>query len=243
MEIDQKISAAERFVVYALSIKALELVPQGRRLNSGRNSPYFFNSKLICTGTPLINLARAYQVAVISKPEIFFPQVVYGSAYSGIPIATALSIAYASIGVEVGYAFNRKEEKDHGEGGIVVGAPMKGENVLLVDDVMTTGTSFREAVDIVRAQGGTIIGCTIAFDREERGQENGLSAVQEFEKKYHIPVFSVATLTDLISVLNLMLRPENHENGIEMRFTPGYLTIALSAIMEYRDKYGNEKEH
>ncbi len=131
-------------------------------------------------------------------------------------------------GIYVDYAFNRKEAKDHGEGGIIVGASLQGKNVLIVDDVMTTGTSSGEAVEIIRANGGTPIGCVIAFDRQERGKESNLSAVEEFQKNYGIPVGAAATLADLISVLKRTPAESSDDNVGEM----------LEKILEYRQQYG-----
>lgn len=213
---------AETFIAYALHIGALELLPEGRALKSGRISPYFFNSGLFNTGETITNLALAYAAAASE----FTPEIVFGPAYKGIPLATALAQA---IGGNVGYAFNRKEAKDHGEGGIIVGASLAGKNVLIVDDVMTTGTSSGEAVEIIRANGGIPIGCVIAFDRQERGKEGIHSAVQEFEQTYGITVRAAATLSDLISLLRHTLAesPDDHQVG-EM----------LEEILAYRKAYG-----
>lgn len=214
--------AAETFVKYALHVRALELLPEGRKLKSGRISPYFFNSGLFNTGETITHLAQAYAAAARSFPR---PDVVFGPAYKGIPLATAVAQA---IGGNVGYAFNRKEAKDHGEGGIIVGAPLAGKTVLIVDDVMTTGTSSGEAVEIIRANGGTPIGCVIAFDRQERGKENELSAVLEFELTYEIEVAAAATLTDLITVLRRTPVVSGDDWAGEI----------LEKILTYRAEYG-----
>ncbi|MFZ2167485.1 MAG: orotate phosphoribosyltransferase [Minisyncoccia bacterium] len=216
----QKVTStpAEQFVEYALKIGALELVPEGRKLKSGRISPYFFNSGLFNTGETISKLAEAYFAAMYNP---FLLDVIFGPAYKGIPLAVAVA---QIIGGDVGYAFNRKEAKDHGEGGIIVGASIRGNNVVIVDDVMTTGTSSGEAVEIIRANGGTPIGCIIAFDRLERGKETDLSAVQEFQRNYGIPVRAAATLADLISVL------EKSEKASD--------AVALGMILKYRDEYG-----
>lgn len=212
---------AETFVAYAIGIGALELLPQGRALKSGRFSYHFFNSGLFNTGDTLTNLAKAYAAAASE----FTPEVVFGPAYKGIPLATALAQA---IGGKIGYSFNRKEEKDHGEGGIIVGASLAGKNVLIVDDVMTTGTSSGEAVEIIRSKGGIPIGCAIAFDRQERSTEGVLSAVQQFEQTYGIPVRAAATLADLITLLE---RNQAEHPGDQV----GEI---LEKILAYRKEYG-----
>ncbi|MEK7143521.1 MAG: orotate phosphoribosyltransferase [Patescibacteria group bacterium] len=218
-------SRAKEFVRYALSIGALELVPEGRKLKSGRISPYFFNSGLFNTGDSITELIKAYVSA-----DTFFveAEVVFGPAYKGIPLATAMAMAMSiKYKTRVGYAFNRKEEKKHGDGGTIVGCPLAGKKVLIIDDVMTTGTSSGEAVEIIRANGGTPIGCVIAFDRQECGKDGRLSAVQEFERNYGIPVRAAATLADLIDVVN--------NDG-------GYVSREKAAILEkilaYRKQYG-----
>lgn len=212
---------AETFVAYALGIGALELLPQGRTLKSGRISPYFFNSGLFNTGDTLSSLACAYTAAA-SGLEF---GVVFGPAYKGIPIAAAVAQA---IGGDIGYSFNRKEAKGHGEGGIIVGAPVTGKKVLIVDDVMTTGTSSGEAVEIVRANGGIPIAAVIAFDRQERGKEVVLSAVQEFEQSYGIPVRAAATLSNLIELLGRIPAESGDDEVGEM----------LEKILAYRKGYG-----
>lgn len=203
MELAMDKTHAEAFIRYAHAIGALEFLPEGRTLKSGRISPYFFNSGLFNTGEALSTLAEGYAAAAFgySTPGSvgnFRPDVIFGPAYKGIPLATALAQA---MGGDIGYAFNRKEAKDHGEGGIIVGASLEGKKVLIVDDVMTTGTSSGEAVEIIRANGGLPIGCVIAFDRQERGKESELSAVQEFMRNYEIPVRAAATLSDLIGLM------------------------------------------
>ncbi len=216
-------NAAKDFVQYALSIGAIELVPEGRGLKSGRISPYFFNSGLFNTGDSIGKLANAY-VSAINSIKV---DVVFGPAYKGIPLVTAVSMSmWQKYGVNVGYAFNRKEIKNHGDGGIMVGYPLADKKVLIVDDVMTTGTSSSEAVEIIRANGGNPIGCVIAFDRQERGKDGMFSAVQEFENNYDISVYPAATLMDLIEALrdDKGLVPKGEET--------------LVKILEYREQYG-----
>lgn len=189
-----KNTSAMQFVRYALAIGALELVPEGRKLKSGRMSPYFFNSGLFNSNESLSELAKAYAAAA----QEFVPDVVFGPAYKGIPLAVATALAMPS---KVGYAFDRKEEKDHGDGGIIVGMPITGKRVVIIDDVITSGGSFTEAFNLISKLGGIPVGGVISFNRQERGKDSDLSAVQEFEQKFGIPVRAAATREDLISVL------------------------------------------
>lgn len=214
---------AEEFIAYALSIGALELLPEGRTLKSGRISPYFFNSGLFNTGGTIAKLSIAYASAIQDGTAL--PHVIFGPAYKGIPLAVATSIA---LGGNIEYAFNRKELKRHGEGGIIVGASLKGKTVKIVDDVMTTGGSCGEAVEIIRADEGIVTGCVIAFDRQERGITGVDSAVIQFEEKYGVPVRAAATLADLIALLTRNAT----ETGSEQ------MKDILEKILAYRNKYG-----
>lgn len=220
---------AEIFVRYALSIGALELVPEGRALKSGRISPYFFNSGLFKTGGTLSQLAMAYASVVYKGKDR--PDVLFGPAYKGIPLVAAIAVTLAD---DIEFSFNRKEAKDHGEGGIIVGAPLAGKKVLIVDDVMTTGTSIIEAAEIIKAEGGTPIGCLIAFDRQEKGKEGDLSAVQDFQQKHGIPVVAAATLEDLIYVLETaIVGDEDLDSATEDLFTG-----MIPRILAYKAQYG-----
>lgn len=226
-------NVAENFVRYALKIGAMELVPRGRKLKSGRISPYFFNSALFNTGETLTELAEAYVETGKITLRVANVDVIFGPAYKGIPLATVMTtVMYEKYGANIGFAFSRKEEKDHGEGGITVGYPLTGKKVCIVDDVMTTGTSSGKAADIIRVNGGTPVTCIIAFDRQERGDRGDLSAVEEFERDYEIPVCSVATLTDLITVL------EKDTNSDVPHPTIPNGESALEQILTYRKKYG-----
>ena len=167
-------------------------------LKSGRTSPYFFNAGLFSTGRHLAQLGRCYAQA-ISDSDIAF-DVLFGPAYKGIPLAAAASIALADHhDRDVPWCFNRKEAKDHGEGGNLVGAGMTGR-VLVIDDVITAGTAIRESVDIIHAAGAQLAGVVIALDRQERGQGER-SAIQEVEQSLGVPVVSIIRLTDLIAYL------------------------------------------
>lgn len=213
----------QNFVSYALSIGALELLPDGRQLKSGRISPYFFNSGLFKTGASLAMLARAYAKAAAPTNA----EVLFGPAYKGIPLSAATAVMMAEhYGKDVEYAFNRKEAKDHGEGGTIVGASLKNKKVTILDDVMTTGDSVAEACSIIREAGGIPVACVIGFNRQERGKDGSLSAVEEFEMKEQIPVYAAATLSDLIFELQ--------EFGAVI---PGGMEV-LPKILAYRDQYG-----
>lgn len=188
------------------------------KTKAGRLSPYFFNAGLFHDGASLKQLARFYANAILSAGIGF--DMLFGPAYKGIPLVTAIAIALADTGRSVGYSFNRKEAKDHGEGGSVIGAPLAGR-VLIVDDVISAGTSVRESVDLIRAGGAQPCGVVIALDRMERGAGT-LSAAQEVEQGYNIPVISIATLDDLVHYLEV---------------EPG-LAHELEAVARYRDRYG-----
>ena len=167
-------------------------------LKSGRQSPYFFNTGLFDTGAKLTRLASAYARRIVDSGLEF--DILYGPAYKGIPLAAATSIALAAEhGRDLPFAFNRKEAKDHGEGGVIVGRALSG-SVLIIDDVITAGTSVRESVEIIRAAGAEPAGVVIALDRQERGID-GRSAVAEVIQRFGCPVLSVVTLDDLILVL------------------------------------------
>ena len=187
-------------------------------LKSGRRSPYFFNAGLFNTGRAIGALGRHYARAAAASGVAF--DMLFGPAYKGIPLVTTTAAALAEHeGRDLPYAFNRKEAKDHGEGGMIVGAPLRGR-VLIVDDVITAGTAIRESVEIIRAQGATPAGVLIALDREERGQGEK-SAVQEVEDQFGLPVVAVLRLRDLLEHLE----------------SAGDRTV-LQAVRAYRDQYG-----
>jgi len=187
-------------------------------LKSGRVSPYFFNAGLFNTGHAIAGLGRWYaRAAAVSGVEF---DMLFGPAYKGIPLVTAPAAALAEHEkMDLPFAFNRKETKSHGEGGTIVGAPLKGR-VLIVDDVITAGTAIRESVEIIRSQGATPAGVLIALDREERGQGER-SAVQEVQETLGLPVVSVLRLRDLLAHLET--------SGDAARF---------EAVRAYRDRYG-----
>jgi orotate phosphoribosyltransferase len=167
------------------------------KTKAGRLSPYFFNAGLFNDGNTLRRLGQFYAKALLAAdPGV---DVLFGPAYKGIPLVAATAVALADLGRNLPFCFNRKEAKDHGEGGVTVGAPLKGR-VLIIDDVISAGTSVRESVDIIRGAGAEPAGVLIALDRMERGT-GALSAVQEVRNQFAIPVVSIASLDDLDAYL------------------------------------------
>lgn len=207
----------KEFIEFALQREVLRFGEF--RLKSGRLSPYFFNAGLFNTGAALARLGRFYAAAITGDAPGF--DVLFGPAYKGIPLAAATSIALAEHHQrDVPYSFNRKEAKAHGEGGNLVGAPLRGR-VLIIDDVITAGTAIREAMQIIAAAGARPAGVVIALDRQEKGQGE-LSAIQEVEQQYGIPVSSIITLEQLIDYLKQQPDMQDH----------------LDRIMAYRMRYG-----
>jgi orotate phosphoribosyltransferase len=188
-------------------------------LKSGRVSPYFFNAGLFNTGAALARLGRFYATAIVDSGINF--DLLFGPAYKGIPLATATAVALAEQhGRDLPWCFNRKEAKDHGEGGNVVGAPLAGR-VLIIDDVITAGTAIHESMTLLAEAGAEAVGVVIALDRQERGRGER-SAIQEVEQRYGIPVFSIVNLDDLLTYL-----AGQPERGGD-----------LAAVRAYRDRYG-----
>jgi orotate phosphoribosyltransferase len=189
------------------------------RLKSGRDSPYFFNAGLFNTGAAISAVGSAYASAVAASDLSF--DMLFGPAYKGIPLVTVTAAALADTqGRSVPFAFNRKEAKDHGEGGNIVGSPLFGK-VLIVDDVITAGTAIRESIDIIKAAGARPAGVLLALDRQERGGDSRLSAVQEVREQFGIPVIAVVSLAELIQHMRDQGR-----------------TAELSSMQAYRDRYG-----
>src|SRR6185312_2612472 len=188
-------------------------------LKSGRKSPYFFNAGLFNSGAALAAIGKSYAQAVVDSGIKF--DMLFGPAYKGIPLATVTAAALAEHhGVDLPYCFNRKEAKDHGEGGNLVGAALKGR-VLIVDDVITAGTAVREAVSIIRAAGARPVGLVIALDRQERGQGT-LSAVKEVEQEHGMQVAAIVRLAEVRDWV--ATRPD--------------MSAALAAVDAYRKEYG-----
>jgi orotate phosphoribosyltransferase len=167
-------------------------------LKSGRTSPYFFNAGLFNTGDDLLELSKAY-AAALERSGLDY-DIIFGPAYKGIPLATVTAMALASNGINKPFAFNRKEKKDHGEGGNIVGAPLEG-NILIVDDVITAGTAIRESMDLIKNAGAKPAGVLIALDRQEQGTGER-SAIQEVQNTFGIPVVSIIKLDEILDYLN-----------------------------------------
>jgi orotate phosphoribosyltransferase len=206
----------QEFIEFALARKVLRFGEF--KTKAGRLSPYFFNAGLFNDGETLSQLGEFYAKAVLASAVPF--DLLFGPAYKGIPLVTATAIALARRGRNVPFAFNRKETKDHGEGGTLVGAPVAGA-VLIVDDVISAGTSVRESVELIRGAGARPAGVVIALDRMERGQ-GALSATQEVQQTFQIPVISIATLSDLLAYLA----------------GQGQMARELQAVARYRREYG-----
>ena len=207
------------FIEFALSKQVLKFGEF--TLKSGRKSPYFFNAGLFNSGRDLAKLGRFYAAALMDAGISY--DVLFGPAYKGIPIASATAVQLGEVhDQDVPWCFNRKEAKDHGEGGNLVGTPLKGR-IMLVDDVITAGTAIRESMDIIKANGAELAGVLIALDRQEKGKGE-LSAIQEVERDYQAKVIAIITLGDLIRYLEE--KPE--------------MADALAQVRAYRAQYGIE---
>jgi orotate phosphoribosyltransferase len=206
-----------RFIELALEFDVLKFGEF--TLKSGRSSPYFFNAGLFNTGKALAQLGSCYAQAIVDSGIEY--DVLFGPAYKGIPLVAVTAMAlYEEHGIDAPFAFNRKEQKDHGEGGVIVGSPLRGR-VLILDDVITAGTAIREAIDIIELADATAVGVMIALDRQEKGQAE-LSAVQEIQQQYGMRVASIIRLDDLIQYLQ----------------TRGGQEKVLDAMKFYRNEYG-----
>ena len=190
-------------------------------LKSGRTSPYFFNAGLFNTGEALAFIGNSYAEALAASGVEY--DLLFGPAYKGIPLVAATATALAQQhGINKPYCFNRKEAKDHGEGGLTVGAPLQGR-VLIVDDVITAGTAIREVMDLLQRTGATPAGILVALDRQERGT-GSLSAIQEIRQQYGIPVICIISLEMIVTYLGRQQDPA--------------LAQSLAAVEAYREQYG-----
>jgi orotate phosphoribosyltransferase len=213
----------QQFIAFSVSTGVLRFGDFTTK--AGRQSPYFFNAGLFNDGATLSNLAQFYAQTLLDSGVEF--DMLFGPAYKGITLASATAVALAGKGRNTGFAYNRKEAKAHGEGGNIVGAPLKGK-VVIIDDVISAGTSVRESVDLIRAAGATPCAVLIALDRMERsgpdGQLTPHSAVQEVSQQYGIPVISIANLDDLFTYLASGAAAE--------------LAQYQGAVTAYRTRYG-----
>jgi orotate phosphoribosyltransferase len=212
---------AQSFVAFAVEAGVLRFGEF--KTKAGRLSPYFFNAGLFDDGAKLGQLAGFYAERLIASNLDF--DMIFGPAYKGITLAAAVAMELARRGRNVPFAYNRKEAKDHGEGGTLVGAPVKGR-VLIIDDVISAGTSVRESIQMIEAAGATPCGVSIALDRQEKAAEGGVdspqSAVQQVQQRYGLPVVAVAGLADLLAYL---------EGAPE-------LAAHRPAVLAYRERYG-----
>ncbi|PKO45203.1 MAG: orotate phosphoribosyltransferase [Betaproteobacteria bacterium HGW-Betaproteobacteria-22] len=206
----------QEFIAFAIKKEVLKFGEF--KTKAGRLSPYFFNAGLFNDGESLMKLGEFYAQAIQNSGIEF--DMLFGPAYKGITLVASIAIAFAKIGHNLPYAYNRKEAKDHGEGGVIVGTPLKGR-VLIIDDVISAGTSVRESVTLIRNHGATACGVAIAIDRQEKGLGE-LSAVQEVVKSNQIPVCAIANLKDLLAFL------EKNQD----------LAQNLHAVEQYRLQYG-----
>ena len=207
---------SQAFIAFAIQKQVLKFGEF--KTKAGRLSPYFFNAGLFNDGISLLKLGEFYAES-IQKSGIQF-DMLYGPAYKGITLAASIAIAFAKNGHNYPYAYNRKEAKDHGEGGVIVGAPLQG-SVLIIDDVISAGTSVRESIDLIAQNGANACGVAIAIDRQEKGLGE-LSAVQEVQASYHLPVCSIANLSDLLEFAS------NQQD----------MAQSLLDIRAYRQQYG-----
>ena len=208
----------QEFIAFAIKKEVLRFGEF--KTKAGRLSPYFFNAGLFNDGESLMKLGEFYAAAIKNSGIEF--DMLFGPAYKGITLAASIAIAFAKEGRNIPYAYNRKEAKDHGEGGTIVGSPLKGR-VLIIDDVISAGTSVRESVELIKVNGASACGVAIAIDRQEKGLGE-LSAVQEVIKNNKIPVCTIANLNDLLHFLE-------NQNNMEQN-------LLFGRVDEYRKKYG-----
>ena len=222
-------SLQHEFIEFALNTQVLRFGEF--KTKAGRLSPYFFNLGLFNTGKTLGKLAEFYAQTLLTarrEGKIEF-DMIFGPAYKGIPLAAAVAVKLAEMGCDIPYAFNRKEAKDHGEGGMIIGSPLKGKGIV-IDDVISAGTSVRESVKLIQAAGAQASGVVIALDRMEKGgnaeQMTEVSAVQDVINTFHMPVISIINLKDLLAFMD-----EDTPMAQQAR-------AYRDAVQAYRDRYG-----
>ncbi|MBN8505128.1 MAG: orotate phosphoribosyltransferase [Burkholderiales bacterium] len=205
---------AQHFIAFALQSGVLRFGEF--KTKAGRLSPYFFNAGLFDDGAKLERLSQAYCERLL--PHIGTFDLVFGPAYKGITLAAALAMQLARAGHNKPYAYNRKEAKDHGEGGVLVGAPLAGQRVLIIDDVISAGTSVRESIAMIRAAGGTPVAVAIALDRQEKGRDGDRdldeSAVQQVQREQGLAVHAIATLADLMDFVRDAPAAQAHADAV-----------------------------
>lgn len=222
-------SLSEQFLEFAVDQEVLRFGEF--KTKAGRMSPYFFNAGLFNTGASLGKLSQFYAQTLIEQSKVNGIEfdMIFGPAYKGIPLVSGTAMQLAALGHDLPYAFNRKEAKDHGEGGTLVGAPLEGR-VIIIDDVISAGTSVRESVEIIKANGATPAGVLIALDRMEKGSRDGEdtahSAVQQVVEQFGIPVMAIANLQDLLRYLAA-------HSATHLRLAGWY-----EKVKEYRNRYG-----
>ncbi len=222
----RKSSALEQYKLdfFKLAIKCDVLRFGDFTLKSGRKSPYFFNAGLFSTGSAIAELGKFYAQSIVNRKVKF--DVIFGPAYKGIPLAAAIACSlYTHFGLDVPYAYNRKEAKDHGEGGVLVGASMKSKRVLVVDDVITAGTAIRESISLLKKENANVVAVAVALDRQERAKNSDQSSIGALATEFDIDVFSVATLDDLLEYIAQNPTGENAES-------------TLAAVQSYRKEFG-----
>ena len=213
----------QTFLQVSLDNSILKFRKDGFVLKSGRISPYFFNAGMFNTGRLLSELSNAYAKALLDPANAFDFDVLFGPAYKGIPLAVATCQALSNLGSDVEYSFNRKEIKDHGEGGSIVGSALKGKKVVIIDDVITSGKAIREAVDIINNEGGILTGILVAVDRQEQTQDSTSSAIDSLRANLGINIWAIITLRNIIDFTRTSLDSET-----------------VQQMEAYRKKYGVE---
>lgn len=208
--------SSQEFIEFALKKQVLQFGQFTTK--AGRLSPYFFNTGLFNDGESLMKLGMFYAKSIEASKISF--DMLYGPAYKGIPLVTSIVIAFAKMGQNIPFAFNRKEKKDHGEGGVIIGAPLQGR-VLIVDDVISAGTSVNESIEIISKAGAQPSGIAISIDREERGSQS-LSAVEEIKKTHNLPVCHLTSLKEIMRYIASHIDYQAH----------------LDAMRTYQAQYG-----